>query len=1140
MTSGMDETDAKALTEIAVTDAGDEKAADSTSPVQLGSGSGGAEAEELSRQASNDDDSNTDHSNNDSAYTAEEQHGTMNSAALQSALPDSNEAAASALPASISPPLDDTAAFLVQSDVEEQTASAASSSAAVDSFRSSFEADSAASPAFSVPFASSSAASSSPSSPPSPSAPNDALPSFASAEAVSLNAALHRKRHQLFNSAEAIDATSERLSVMAQHLKHVQTEYQHAVQLLRNKQRDSDVEAHMTALLDRDEGRMQQEAAKLEGRADEYHSSLAALQANKARLEDSLAAYQTEMAFSNEQLLALALAAKQKEEDRLLLAEYGRVDDVRLRELRKRLDDASAALADKRRQLSAVETESAEHVMSAEQLQREYRQQHERTMRVMADWDESVRRMHGCDERLLRLGEDVVAARREVKAWEERAKEVGQFAAGEERNNKRMMAKIEESERANGKVRDEWQRSKASIVEMEEEVITKRNVMDKLEVEVRLAREKQQRLRALKDDKSQQVEEQKQRVADSSAEYKEELLTLQAVANQHEHLQRSLKDSEQQVQQHHQQLIRAKDELYGLGVRLQTERQREEQLVLDIANAQATSKALQAKIHSMDVAAIKQQEMLYAIEFVIQGLERKVNDASGKRTVEENAILKKLMDETRQRMEAEEADSALMDVQVKRLRDELRAVKRRQETAMAALQKKQADVAAVRVEIAARQRETDTVSGRVDELRVTHDRHKLDVLKLRQSLQSEQDAVWRRQTEAIDIRQTISARRQEVSGYEQRQRVEQREEEAERARLAKEAAEDEKRLEMLQRRFLTLHAHFVGSEQGRDEEDDDNRPEGGAAERRTQGYYIVKAGLEREEEVKRQSELTASRAKLESEIEGLTKLCMQLEGNTPQARKRAHHATGGSEEEEQLLERLKEEQRSLERDLLSVSELASRQARDKAMRERVLASLVNAIGQQVDATRSREARAAKERVRYKEVMDGVERAQRECSDRAADWRQRSSSISGGSGRQQQEEKTLMSDGASREAADGSGIAGADVDDVGLYCDVQDTWRRYNAAARLMREWLKPQQLAGDNEQFATMVNADMRPSSAASSIISQLSSSSRSDEPLISSRSSGSVRSSASRKSLLRGSRPGSVLASGAADLLVLDARRGQ
>ena len=70
----------------------------------------------------------------------------------------------------------------------------------------------------------------------------------------------------------------------------------------------------------------------------------------------------------------------------------------------------------------------------------------------------------------------------------------------------------------------------------------------------------------------------------------------------------------------------------------------------------------------------------------------------------------------------------------------------------------------------------------------------------------------------------------------------------------------------------------------------------------------MKAGLEREEEVKRQSELSASRQQLESEIEGLTKLCMQLEGNTPQARKRSqqHHSNmGGAAQEEELLERLK-------------------------------------------------------------------------------------------------------------------------------------------------------------------------------------------------------------------------------------------
>ena len=69
-------------------------------------------------------------------------------------------------------------------------------------------------------------------------APNP-LPSFASPEAIALDAALHSKRQQLFATQSTIEQTQERLTVMTQHLQHVQAEYQHARQLLQNKQRDT-------------------------------------------------------------------------------------------------------------------------------------------------------------------------------------------------------------------------------------------------------------------------------------------------------------------------------------------------------------------------------------------------------------------------------------------------------------------------------------------------------------------------------------------------------------------------------------------------------------------------------------------------------------------------------------------------------------------------------------------------------------------------------------------------------------------------------------------------------------------------------------------------------------------------------------
>jgi hypothetical protein len=43
-----------------------------------------------------------------------------------------------------------------------------------------------------------------------------------------------------------------------------------------------------------------------------------------------------------------------------------------------------------------------------------------------------------------------------------------------------------------------------------------------------------------------------------------------------------------------------------------------------ISGTQSTARNLQAKIHDLDQKSLKQQEMLYTIEFQVQQLERKV------------------------------------------------------------------------------------------------------------------------------------------------------------------------------------------------------------------------------------------------------------------------------------------------------------------------------------------------------------------------------------------------------------------------------------------------------------------------------------------------------------------------------------
>ena len=904
---------------------------------------------------------------------------------------------------------------------------------------------------------------------------------------MSLDARLSGLRASLFRSVSSLESTASRMAVMQQHLQHVQTEEQHARQLISSKQSDAQTERHLAALSDREQGRLQQEAARLQLRQRETEQAAHALQASRTRLQESLSGFQSSMQWSSEQLLHWSLASKQKEEDRALLSEYGRLDGVRLRELRKRLDAAAAQVEERRRQLQRVETDSAELVASSEQLSSEYRQLHGNRQRVMQDWERSVQRAMDCDALLLRLGEEVVDGRREAAAWEQRAAEAGGFSSGEERNNTRLRSAIDESERQNAKVRDSWQRQKAGIVELEEEVVTRRNVMEKLELEVRQAAEREQRLRQARQDKEQQMQQMQGRLQSAQAEYRDELSTLKSVASQHEHLTAALREAEAALAAQRQALLRRKEELYTLGTQLAAERQREERGVVAIANAQGSSKALQGKIHALDLQSLKQQEQLYGIEFVIQGLERKVNEASGRRSEEEDAQLRQLVQELTAVWREEERQSELMDAQLRRLQDELRAVRRRQDAAQAASSARREELGSLQVGIDAAQREQAAAERRLDELRVSHDKHKLDVLRLRARLQEEQDAVWQQERTRLDIEEAIAAREEEVRRYEELQRVELKAEEAERARLSREARERERSLDILSNRYATLHAKFVGSEQGRDEreQDDDGGGGGGGddrqqrrqqgAEAHSQGYYIVRAGLEREEELKRQTLLRAEQQRLELDIEGVVRVCMEMEGKQGGGGRAAAAGVGAEQAE---LEAARAHLHELDSAVLELSARERADRRDVEQRKAMLAGLVSELGSIVQAVREREAEAAALDRERQRLLGSSARSERSNEQRQREWLACSR-------RGREEEKTAVSGSA------GSGAGGEDASEDGLLLSLslQDVRRRFHVLREVVRSFvLEHEALQSEcGQQLRRALEADVRPSSAASSIVSHLS-----------------------------------------------------
>merc|ERR1719314_64286 len=97
-----------------------------------------------------------------------------------------------------------------------------------------------------------------------------------------------------------------------------------------------------------------------------------------------------------------------------------------------------------------------------------------------------------------------------------------------------------------------------------------------------------------------------------------------------------------------------KDELFKQSQELYKLRQEEATTLGEISGAQSAIKNLQHQIQRLDIERQRQQELLYAVDFQSQSMQRKVARVSGERTLEEKEELIKKTEQCETELEEKE------------------------------------------------------------------------------------------------------------------------------------------------------------------------------------------------------------------------------------------------------------------------------------------------------------------------------------------------------------------------------------------------------------------------------------------------------------------------------------------------------
>lgn len=358
-------------------------------------------------------------------------------------------------------------------------------------------------------------------------------------------------------------------------------------------------------------------------------------------------------------------------------------------------------------------------------------------------------------------------------------------------------------------------------------------------------------------DKERAVDTAKRQLEDIKARHAQAAALMASAESALEEREQYMAREEARVEAAERRLNLLKEQLFKSTEAVAKLTDQESLLQVAIQGAQRTSRNLSDRVKELDAQATQQQEHVYAAEFQIQQMERKIARASGEVSDEEKKILEARIAELNGELEEAAALEKGLSAQCKEVKEELKKVGR----TAAVLQADLTDVQKRLDETLLHCRTSEeALRGAVrekEESMVAHDVLKLEVRKLREVLSAKTDEVFGLENRSAQLAMTTEARKREVEAHRALIRAQGKMVEEERHRLALDLTDRQTKIGLLKARYETLCARVRGTDDG-------------TGEVRSQAYFILKAAQKREDLQREGDELDQAIRKAEREIKALS------------------------------------------------------------------------------------------------------------------------------------------------------------------------------------------------------------------------------------------------------------------------------
>lgn len=742
-----------------------------------------------------------------------------------------------------------------------------------------------------------------------------ALPVYASEANKQIDAEVKRKEGDLEGIEGKLEVDSGRVKVMTEHLVNVQQELVNTQQLVDAKKHEMETETHMKALSNRQLGRLSAEQVRLQKLLDDTQDQVNSFANELMRGNEKLDQFKLEMNWNQEELEQWAIASRQKEEDEMTIEKYRRADDSKIRELTLAVEKLTVENAVRKKDLGQQVTETQAKQIEMDKTAELFKQLHDDRRKLIRQWEEAVNSMQTRDQQLENLGKDYALNLQRKQTKEGKMKEKRRLYDEVCQENEKMEAGISQTERQLTRIRQDHLNVKGELTGFKDEVEVLRMQLGACETEKSSTKNELQVLMSnleRRKNKHQMlqrnaVSQQKALQASVGTTKEKEEQSSEAEAGLNEMLN-NLKLVEKEMKSAKENLYKESQELYML-------RAAEATTLGEISGAQSAIKNLQFQISRLDQERQRQQELLYAVDFQSQLMQRKVARVSGERTVEERDDFNKKAEQLEQQLEEQKGLHSILAAQVKRQDAELKNANR----SLAGIKKEGEGMKGIMEELELQNTIVNrTVINTVkekEEALMQHDILRLEIKRLRQQLNSKAEVNYSLENRKQQLQISMEEREKEVEVHTEVLKAQLRGSEEEKHKAAVELADRKQRIYNLKMKYENVANKM-------------KREEGG--EQPSQAHFVIKAAQDKEELQRKGDELDDKIRIAEKEIRALENTLGHLVTRNARYKENFTSANQQNQAEVEEKQMLEEQSRAANEVLFKKKKVLSQLEREEA------------------------------------------------------------------------------------------------------------------------------------------------------------------------------------------------------------------